>query len=158
MSPAPSPPPAQSLLAAFETAAVSASETEAALRKQLEAEIRRLEQQRAFAHRRLNFMRLVAGSAEVADSADDAVARGRVLVRSELGWQNENETRSETLAQLSPVIAKTFDCLSSAPERLPASEVVKALAEFEQWYERRFERAFWSLFERHVEDLPLVER
>lgn len=158
MSPAPAPPSAQSLLAAFESAAASASATEAALRKRLEAEILGLERQRAFAHRRLNFMRLLSDSVQSADSEDDAVASGRAVVRAELGWQNESEAREETLAQLSPVIAMTFNCVCSTDAQQSASEVVKALAEFESWYEARFERAFWVLLEQQVEDLPLVER
>ena len=91
-------------------------------------------------------------------SEDDAVASGRAVVRAELGWQNESEAREETLAQLSPVIAMTFNCVCSTDAQQSASEVVKALAEFESWYEARFERAFWVLLEQQVEDLPLVER
>jgi hypothetical protein len=158
MSLATATPPVRTLLAAFETAASAAGQAEAALRKQMEAEILRLERQRAFAYRRLNFMRALSADIQSAENEEAALARGRAAVCAQLGWHSESETRTETLSRLAPVVQATFACLGSAAPEPPAGEVVTALADFESWYEARFERAFWSLFDQHIEEMPLVER
>ncbi|MGE0849271.1 MAG: hypothetical protein AB7O44_06555 [Hyphomicrobiaceae bacterium] len=149
---------AQALLTAFESEAGAAGQAEAALRKQMEAEILRLERERAFAYRRLNFMRLLCDGAQSAESEEAAVANSRALVRAELGWDEDSETREETLSRLAPVIQATFACLASEAAEPQAENVAKVLADFESWYTARFDRVFWVLFERHVEELPLVER
>lgn len=158
MSPMTVRPSIDGLLAAFEAAARTASEAEAALRKEMEAQILRLDRRRAFAYRKLNFMRSLSESVRSAADEEAAVAAGRTKVRSQLGWESDSEARSETLSRLTPVTQATFCCLTSAEAELSAGEVVKALSDFEAWYEARFERAFWTLFEQHVEELPLVER
>jgi hypothetical protein len=157
MSPADATPALQALLAAFETAAGAARETEAFLRQQLEAEILRLERQRAFAYRRLSFVRVLSESIQLAENTEAALAKGRAAVRTELGWHSDSETRTETLTRLAPLFQATFACLGSAADASP-TEVVKALDAFEAWYETRFEQSFWSLFDQHIEEMPLVER
>jgi hypothetical protein len=151
-------PPVRILLAAFETAASAAGQAEASLRKQMEAEVLRLERQRAFAYRRLNFMRALSADIQSAENEEAALARGRAAVRAQLGWHSESETRAETLSQLAPVFQATFTCLASTAAEPLAGEVVKVLGDFESWYEARFERAFWALFEQQIEEMPLVER
>jgi len=135
-----------------------ASEAEAAMRKQMEREILRLERERAFAYRRLNFMRTLSGGIHPAENEQAAVANGCAVVRAELGWENDSETRTETLSKLAPVIEATFACLTAAAVDRSADHVTQALSDFEAWYRERFKQPFWMLFEQHVQELPLVER
>jgi len=158
MSLSAAPAPAAELLATFERAAGTASEAEATMRKQMEAEILRLERERAFAYRRFNFMRALTSGIQPAESEQVAVANGCAVVRAELGWENDSETRTETLTKLVPVIQTTFAWLTAATGDRSADQIVQALSDFEAWYGARFEQPFWMLFERHVEELPLVER
>jgi len=158
MSPAVATPAVQALLAAFETAAGAAGQAEAALRKQMEAEILRLERQRAFAYRRLNFIRILSQNVQSAENDEAAVAIGCAVARAELGWESDSETRAETLSRLAPVVRATFKCVAPGSAKPGAEEVAKTLADFENWYATRFEQPFWKLFEQHVEELPLVER
>jgi len=158
MSLSATPAPAAKLLAAFERAAGTASEAEATMRKQMEAEILRLERERAFAYRRLNFMRALSTAILPAESEEAAVANGRAAVRAELGWENDSETRTETMSQLVAVIQTTFACLTAPAGDRAANDIVQVLSDFEAWYRARFEQPFWMLFDRHVEELPLVER
>jgi len=151
-------PAAQTLLAAFETAARAAAEAEADLRKKMEADILRLERQRAFAYRRLYFMRALAQNIQPAESDEAAIAIGYGVVRTELSWKTESESRAETLSRLAPVIRATFSCLASQLAEPLTEEVVKSLGEFETWYATRFEQSFWMLFEQQIEELPVVER
>jgi hypothetical protein len=124
----------------------------------METEISRLERERAFAYRRLNFMCTLSEGIRAAQSEEAAVAAGRSLVRAELGWESDSETRAETLSRLAAVTQATFACLASAAAEPSVEAVFKALSEFEAWYAGRFEQPFWALFERQVEELPLVER
>jgi len=158
MSLSAAPASAEAVLAAFETAAGKASEAEAAMRRHMEAEILRLERERAFAYRRLNFMRALSSGIHPAENEQAAVANGCAVVRAELYWENDSETRTETLAKLAPVIQATFGCLTAAAGDRSAEDIVQALSDFEAWYRARFGQPFWMLFERHIEELPLVER
>ena len=151
-------PAAQTLLGTFEKAARAAAEAEAELRKKMEADILRLERQRAFAYRRLNFMRTLAQNIQPAESDEAAIAIGCGVVRAELSWKTESESRAETLSRLAPVIRATFLCLASQLAEPRTEEVVKSLGEFETWYATRFEQPFWMLFEQQIEELPIVER
>jgi hypothetical protein len=150
--------PAQALLATFEAAAAAAGETETAVRKRAYAEIGAAERERAFAYRRLNLMRTLARAIDGA-AEEEAVGRGLAAVRAELGWNDDSETRTETLARLALVVGAAFASLAPAERREPpAPDVAGALADFEAWYERTYGRSFWVLFEQQIEELPLVER
>jgi hypothetical protein len=158
MSPAVSTPAVEPLVAAFEAAAVAAGEAEGTLRKQMEAEILRLERERAFAYRRLNFVRTLSDGIHSAENEEAAVARGCAVARTELGWESDSETRTETLSRLVPFIRSAFACRASEGAEAPVDGAAKTLADFEAWYMKRFGQPFWMLFERHIEELPLVER
>src|SRR5262245_9127236 len=145
------------LVADFETAAQAAQAAEAALRKQMLAEVALLERQRAFAYRRLNLMRPVTAAVAAAVDEEAALANGLATVRVELGWDSDSETRSETLARFADVVRAIF-ASCAATEEAPAGEVARALAAFESWYVTRYQRPFWTLFEQYVPELPLVER
>jgi hypothetical protein len=145
------------LLAELESAARAAQEAEAALRKQMVAEVARLERQRAFAYRRLNLMRPVTEAVAAAANEEAALANGLATLRAELGWDSESETRSETLARFADVVRAIFASCAET-EEAPAAEVSRALAAFESWYAARYRRPFWTLFEQYIPELPLVER
>jgi hypothetical protein len=152
-------PAAQALLAKFEAAAVSAKEAEAALHKRMAQEIARAERERGFAYRKVNLLRALIDG--VASAKDDkaAIANGTVVLRAELGWENDSDTRSQTLGRFAPVLQAIFAGLESPEaETDPESGVASALADFEAWYEETFKRPFWVLFDREIEELPLVER
>jgi hypothetical protein len=151
--------PAQALLATFEAAAAAAGETETAVRKRAHAEIAAAERERAFSYRRLNLMRTLARAMDGAGEKEDAVGRGLAVVRAELGWHDDSETRAETLARLAPVVGAAFANLAPVEDGEPSVlDVAGVLADFEAWYERTYGRSFWVLFEQQVEELPLVER
>jgi hypothetical protein len=153
-------PPAPGLLATFEAAATAAGKAETAVRKRMEAEVAAAERERAFAYRRLNLMRTLARAIGRAEDEEAAVGRGLAAVRAELGWESDNDTRTETLSRLAPVVRAAFAALAPATteEELAAAAVGRILADFEAWYEQAYGRSFWALFEQPVEEMPLVER
>jgi hypothetical protein len=152
-------PPAQALLAEFETTATAASRTEAALRKRMETEVAAAERERAFAYRRLNLMRTLARAIGRAESEEAAVGSGLAAVRAELGWETDSDTRTETMSRLALVVRAAFATLSPTDDgEAPAVDVAGTLATFEAWYERTYGRPFWVLFEQEIAEMPLVER
>jgi hypothetical protein len=151
-------PAARSLLAELEAAAAAAKDAESQFSRRMAQEFARLERERAFAYRRLNLMRAVTDAAACADTEDSAVANGLAVMRSQLGWESDSETRAETLLRFAPVIRAAHAGLDPSEADSPASKIAQALADFEAWYAGRYERSFWSLFEQEITEMPLVER
>lgn len=151
-------PPVQTFLTELESAAITANEAEGELRKRMAEEIARLERQRAFAFRRLNLMREVARAVSSAEDEEFAIACGTAVVRTELGWETEGESRTETLHRFAPVVRAAFQGLCPPDTGASTANVAEELAGFEAWYESTHGKPFWILFDQYVPELPLVER
>lgn len=151
--------PTQEFLDQLKAAAVSANEAENALRKHMAEELARLERQRAFAYRRLNLMNEVVKAAASAqgESEETALARGLGVLRTELGWTSENDTRKATLERFERVVRAVIAGLSTAEKTEPVPDVAQELSGFEAWYESTFGKPFWMLFDQQIEEIPLVE-
>ena len=144
-------------LEALKQAADRAERVEAGFRREVADRTRILEQERAFAFRRLNLMRSVAEVIASAESEDSAVARGISIVRTKLGWSGESEARSEVLSRFAPVARAVFANLASPGAEPPTADVVKELSEFESWYTTSHERPFWALFDHYIPETPVVD-
>jgi hypothetical protein len=145
-------------LDALKAAAANADAAEATFRKQFDERIRTLEQERAFAYRRLNLMRAVANAIASAQDEDQAVAIVRATLRASVGWEDDSETRIETLARFAQISRAAFASLAPPEAEADEADVPKALAEFEAWYLAARGQPFWTLFEQYFPELPLVER
>src|SRR5262245_24835053 len=155
--------PPNSVLETLKLAADRASAAEGAFHRELADRIKKLEQERAFAFRRLNLMRLVVEAAAVAEEPALAVASSLALLRSELGWESDSESRSVVLSRFAPVAEAVFASVTPPNEdaaRTPATDadVIKSLEEFERWYAASHPTPFWALFEQYRPEMPLVER
>jgi hypothetical protein len=142
-----------SFLDALKAAAAEAEAAEASFRQQTADRIKVLEQERAFAYRRLNLMSALADVVAPAESEDAAVAGGLAALRAKLGWEGETETRTEVLSRFALVVRTAFASL--APTE---ADVIRALADFEAWYAATRQQPFWNLFEQYIPEMPLVER
>lgn len=149
--------PTQAFLDHLKAAATSAHEAENALRKRMAEEIARLERQRAFAYRRLNLMNEVTKAAASAEDEDAAVARGLAVLRTELGWTSESETRKATLERFERVVRAAIAGLSSTETAESAPDIADELSGFETWYESTYGKPFWVLFDQEIQEIPLVE-
>jgi len=149
--------PTQAFLDHLKAAATSAHEAENALRKRMAEEIARLERQRAFAYRRLNLMNEVTKAAASAENEDAAVARGLAVLRTELGWTSESETRKATLERFERVVRAAIAGLSSTETAESAPDIADELSGFETWYESTYGKPFWVLFDQEIQEIPLVE-
>jgi len=150
-----------SFLDALKSEADRASGAESAFHRELTQRIKALEQERAFAFRRLNLMQTIAQTVATTEEPAVAVANSLALLRTELGWDEDSESRSAVLSRFAPVAEAVFVNLTPPNEgRAPSpdSAVINALTEFERWYAATYPTPFWALFDRYVPEMPLVER
>ena len=150
--------PATSFLDALKLAAEQAGRAEDDFRRQIVERTKMFEQERAYAHRRLNFMRAIAEAVATAETEEIAVAAATAIMRAKLGWANDSEVREVVLSHFAPVAVQVFASLSPAEdEKAPLPDVVGALTEFETWYRETHPNPFWVLFEHYMPETPRVD-
>jgi hypothetical protein len=148
--------PAATFLTSLREAADTASVAEKSFRRESAERIKTLEQERAFAFRRFNVMRLVVEAVTAAESEEIGVGAGLAVLRSRLGWSSDSESRSAVLSRFAPVVQTAFSNTRDTAEE-PAPNVGEALAEFESWYASTYAISFWSLFEHQMAETPVVD-
>ncbi len=144
-------------LDALTQAASRADGAEAELRKEMSARLKAIEQERAFAYRRLNLMRAVAQAVAGAGSQDAAAAQAAAALRERLGWSGDSEPRLRTLEKFAPVAKAVFASLAPAEAEAPEADALAALGDFEAWYLQSFGTPFWVLFEHYIPETPVVD-
>jgi hypothetical protein len=138
------------------SAATNAAEAaEAAFRREVAARIAVLEGERAFAYRRLNWMKTVATTVTGVEDEETAVAHVRSALRTRLGWQGDDSGHDAVLERFAAVARAAFAGL--APGGDEDADVAEALAAFEAWYAETHGRSFWALFEHYIPETPLVD-
>jgi hypothetical protein len=143
-------------LDALKAAAGQAETAEGQYRREAAQRIAALEQERAFAFRRLNLMRMIADAVAGSESEEIAVANALAALRSKLGWGSDSEPRTEVLSRFAPVGQAVFRNVTPSEEG-PVTSVQNALAEFEAWYAGNRRAPFWVLFEHHIPETPRVD-
>ncbi|GLS36180.1 hypothetical protein GCM10010869_17690 [Mesorhizobium tianshanense] len=141
-------------LVELKTAAEAAKVAEGSFRRDAAVRIAALEQERAFAFRRLNLMQAIAGAMASAEIEEIAVASAFATLRTRLGWNSDSEARSEVIARFGQVVLAMF---RAPDEEESASNVPEALAGFERWYAETRGSPFWLLFEHQIPDTPRVD-
>jgi hypothetical protein len=149
-------PGAIALVADFEAAAKTAQAAEAAARKKAAEEIARVERARVFAFRRIRLVRLLAGVAAGAATAEAAIAAQRQVLCAEFGWTSESAAHREILAELDPVAETIWHCACGEGAQ-DSRTVTERLARFEQWFEGARGKPFYSLFDQYVPEVPVVD-
>jgi hypothetical protein len=145
-----------SFLRELKTAAEAAKTAEVGFRREAALKIAALEQERAFAFRRLNLMQAIAEAMASAESEEIAVASAFAALRTRLGWNSDSEARSEVMMHFSPVALAVFRNAASTEDE-PAADAHEAIAAFERWYAETRGSPFWNLFEHQMPDTPLVD-
>ena len=125
----------------LQAAADDAEAAEAAFRRSAAARIAALEQERAFAFRRVNFLRAIADAVSRVEDEQAAAAHANAVLRARLGWTSESEARSAVLARFEPVVVAIFLAHADVRpiSRRRQAEVRVALAAFEAWYAQTHE-------------------
>jgi hypothetical protein len=149
-------PEAHALIAEFEAAGKAAQTAEAELRKKLTEEMARLERQRAFAFRRTRLIRTLATAAHGADAEEAAFAAQARSLSEDLGWTSAGAAQKEILERMRPLGRAVWQCGCGADGASPAS-VAEELDRFEQWFEGSRGKPLYSLFDRYVPEVPVVD-
>ena len=147
---------AVSFLEDLQAAARDAEAAEVAFRREVATRIAGLEQQRAFAFRRLNLMTAIAEAVGPAEDEPAAVAYALAALRARLGWESDSEARAAVLARFAPVAQTVFASLMPDNEN-SITDVPAALTQFEVWYSQTHTTAFWTLFEHYIPETPRVD-
>jgi len=146
-----------SFLDQLKEAAAKADVAEAAFRREISERIKNFEHERAFAYRRLNFMRALADATAAAESEEIAVANALAVVRAKLDWSSDSGARTAVLSRLVPVAQAMFGRLTPPEKDEKPPDIGKALADFETWYGETHEQPFWVLFEHYIPETPRVD-
>jgi hypothetical protein len=144
-------------LDALASAAGDAERAESAFRHEVATRAKALEQARAFAYRRLNFMRAIAAVIADAEDEEAAVANAQAVMRDRLGWAGESDARTATLSRFAPVARAAFASLAPPEAEAEGTDVGAALADFESWYAATHPQPFWVLFETYMPETPRVD-
>jgi hypothetical protein len=150
-------PTTASFLDSLQEAAVKSESAEVAFRREIAERIKSFEHERAFAYRRLNFMRALADVIATAESEEIAVANALAVVRTKLGWSSDSEARTAVLSRLAPVVQAMFANLAPSEKDKPPPDIGEVLASFEKWYGATHDVPFWVLFEHYIPETPRVD-
>ena len=139
-------------------AAEQAACAEEDFRREIVERSRALERERAFAYRRLNFMRAMTDTIATVESEEIAIAAAMAVMRTRLGWSSDSDARTAVLSRFVPVAQQIFASLAPADEDgAPPPDPLHALTEFETWYRDAHSTPFWVLFENQMPETPLVD-
>jgi hypothetical protein len=147
---------ASAYLVSLQAAAEDAAAAEKDFRREAAERIKALEQERAFAFRRLNVLRLVSDAAAGAESEEIGIAAGLAVLRTRLGWSSDSDARSAVLSRFAPVVRAMLGGPAGHADEASAG-IAEALAAFESWYVATYSIPFWSLFEHEMAETPVVD-
>lgn len=146
----------ETLIEELNQTARAAGAAEQQFHKEAAERAKQLSEERAFAYRRVNLLRLVATGMRSAETEEEALERGRRVMLREVGWNGATQAQKEVAERFTPVAA-AIRASTAEEEPADASTVSDTFAEFEAWYADERNGAFLSLMEREVVELPLVE-
>lgn len=79
-------------------------------------------------------------------------------LRAKPGWPHDSEARDAILSRFATVAQAVLADLSPVNYTEPARpRVLRALADFEDWYARSHPTPFWVLFENEMRKTPVVD-
>lgn len=146
------------ILLHLETAAADASRAEDDYRLSHAERLRLLERERTFAYRRLNLVRDLVAAVRGTEDGDAAVAAAEALLAREFGLGRSSEAHRAVLDRFARVVEALDLCVNGDPEeKVDIDAVLKALADFEAWYEARGGSPFLALYDVYVPQTPVVD-
>lgn len=141
----------------LETSARKAGIAEENYRKEAVLRIKELERARAFAFRRLNLLKTIAGAMRSAENEAEAFERGRTAFLQEVNWSGTSDTQREVLDLFQPVLAALWRINDAEISDADFTRLDSDLAEFEKWFAENRNGPFLSLMDAEPLELPLVE-
>lgn len=152
-------------LVALERAALTADAAEKRFRASFAQQVERLEVERRHAFRRYAFLKALIGADESAQDAEASRAAQLKAAAGELEWDDIDAARRPVLDALAPLMDAVHGArVASASERPKTvgdatgdEPILAALAAFEAWHLAMRGKPFENLFDRYVQETPLVD-
>jgi hypothetical protein len=141
----------------LQEAAERAAIAEKNFRREAIENIKLLECERAYAFRRLNFVRAIAEGIKHAENSESAIASALDILRSRLGWSEEHSDATSLICDRFAPVAQTIFATIRNNEEYTNQELARALAAFESWYSSTHATPFWVLLEHPMMDTPRVD-
>lgn len=144
--------PTLALRHSLQRAAEAASAAETGFRREAATRIAALEEARAFSWRRLQLADMLGAALADIAAPEEADLAARAALCGRFGWTSANESQAPVIARFGELGARLC-----AAREADADEPARALAEFEDWYQRERGAPFWLLFELPIVETPLVD-
>ncbi len=150
-------PELQKYFEELDRVARAANAAEDEFRNNIQKRIRELEEERAFAFRRLNLMKSVGQAVAGAENEEDATAKANETFLAEVGWSGGSQSQREVAEKFTPVALALWHAGKAEAKAEDAAKVAQELADFEAWFSQNREAPFLTLMQRDLPELPLVE-
>lgn len=162
------PSAADTLIARLQAECTAAETAERSVRAAVEAQIKEVEQARAFAWRRLSALSDMARIAALEPDREAAVERQLEALFRDIGWiegglAELGEGARPLLDWLRPIAEALHAAAHPEPSEGEAAEPpviadpIAAFRAFEAWYAAERGQPFLQVFERYVPPTPVVE-
>jgi hypothetical protein len=135
--------------------AANAAEDE--FRNNISKRMRELEEERAFAFRRLNLVKAIGAAVLGAKDEDEAKEQGASAFLTEVSWTGGSQSQRDVVARFEPVALALWAASKPEATAQDTANVSKELAAFEEWFGQNREAAFLTLMQQELPELPLVE-
>ncbi|MFO1160124.1 MAG: hypothetical protein U1E60_14880 [Reyranellaceae bacterium] len=157
----------ETLIARLQADCTAAEAHERAVRAAVEEQVKRAEQARAFAWRRLTALGDMARIAALEPDRERAVEQQLTGLFRDIGWIDSGleelaASAQPLLGRLRPIAealhAEAHPVASEADKsETPPADPLTAFRDLEAWYERERGQPFLQVFERYMPPTPLVE-
>ncbi len=137
--------------------AKAANVAEDEFRRNIAKRVRELEEERAFAFRRLNLMKSVGQAVADAKDEEEVKVRGSAAFLTEVGWTGGSQFQRDVVEKFAPVALAVWAASKPEAKDEDAAEITKELAAFEAWFAQDRETPFLTLMQQEIPELPLVE-
>jgi hypothetical protein len=138
--------------------AKTANAAEDEFRRNITKRMKELEEERAFAFRRLNIMKSVARAVADAKDEEEAKAKASEAFMMEVNWTGGSKFQRDVTEKFMPVALAVWEASKPDPKPEDVGNIAKELAVFEEWYGQQSETPFLTLMQQEALELPLVER
>ena len=137
----------------FASIAEASKASEEGYRRQVMTELARMEAARVEAFRRVRLVSLLEDAARESTS-DDAVHRQQTRLCEEFGWNAARPAEKTVLERIVPVCRAIAAAVSGEQKNNAVESELKA---FEAWFREDRGVSVYTLFDRYVQETPVVD-
>lgn len=138
--------------------AKAANAAEDDFRRNITKRLKELEQERAFAFRRLNLMKAVGHAVAEAKDEEEVKAKASECFLAEVNWTGGSQWQRDVVEKFMPVAHAVWNASKAEAKPEDVAKIEPELVAFEEWFAQNRETPFLTVMEVEMVELPLVER